>query len=490
MSSRAAPVAPSDEGARRVQSEVAPGFLRTSASASLYLFLGYLSYGMLFTPLAELFLSRECLKLGLDAAHCKEKTDGIVNPLYDTAQANAASLASVYMLLGGVPQVFVCALYGCLGDCYGRRVPLLVPLGGGVLVALSLAMIDSNTLVLVGTTTASFCGGIYVYNHAAFAALADVTQDASPQQRSRVFGMVEGSLWVGLLIGPVLGGFATQALGPMRACFVPAGLQVLNLLITSLTFRETLDESRRRPFTWKRANPFSSVWMFATTRTTVLLGCVMLAALSAQNGGVSFLSLYVQKVVVGVTPVALGSFQSTVLGASVAGLLIFMPLLVQCLSLSLVTAVSCLNAVLCYCLFAMATEEWQFFAISAGLVLTACFFPIVRTGMSNTFGRDRYGESLAAVGVLEQFCSMIGSPIVNSVYVASEKVEFQVGSLTVRSVACLCVAGMYLLAAIAGLLLPELPKDSSQETSLLDGDSRADCVPASHDESPGCGGLI
>ena len=45
--------------------------------------------------------------------------------------------------------------------------------------------------------------------------------------------------------------------------------------------------------------------------------------------------------------------------------------------------------------------------------VNAAFFPIVRTGISNTLGAQTYRESLAAVRVLEQIASIVGSEVMS-----------------------------------------------------------------------------
>merc|ERR1711904_579179 len=102
---------------------------------------------------------------------------------------------------------------------------------------------------------------------------------------------------------------------------------------------------------------------------------------------------------------------------------------------------SCLDAVIVWVLLSFAQLEWELFAFGACLALAGCYFPVVRVGMTNSFGKARYGEALAAVGVIEQISSMIGSPIVNSIYHATEDTEVSIGGLTLRSIAALSVAG-------------------------------------------------
>lgn len=446
-----------------------PSLYRTGASASIYLFLNYLSYAMIFTPQATYFVHRACVEIGLDADHCHPYVDGLKNPKYDEAQEKSAGMNTALFFVTGAPQVAVCALLGCLGDAYGRRVPLLIPVLTGTMQGVIWLLVDSLELVTALLTILYFGGGIYVFNHATFASLADATQDATPRQRSIVFGMVEGALWVGLLCGPVLGGFIVTLVGEGNkiAFLGSTAVGALNLVITFFTYRETLDHERRKPFSWKRANPFASLALFAESRTTILFAGVMLFALSSQNGAVAMISMYAQKVS-NISPTMLGLLQSVVLGTSVFGLLVCMPVIVRCMSLPKLVVVSCLNGVLCWLLLSIVAQSWQLFAGSAGLILTATFFPVVRVGMTNTFGHSRYGESLAAVGVLEQICQMVGPPFVSFVYQKTEATTFMIGSITVRSLACVACAILYFLASLFAMLVRHFPEESTSCASVVD----------------------
>lgn len=462
-----------------------PSLLRVAASASLYLFLGYFSFAMSFTPLAVLWVHRACASVGLSASECTPKMpDGSDNERYLHAQSEAASSSVYYTLFTGIPSVLTCAIFGCLGDSYGRRIPLLMPLAGMVMQGFVWGLTPSNEWAIGLNTALSTLGGIYVCNMGVFSSLADATMNSSTEHRTLAFGMVEGVLWVGLLLGPITGGLMVHFFGAQKAFLCSAGIGVANFLLTLLTYPETLEEGRKRQFSWHRANPFVSVRLFSTSRTTVLLGLVMLMGLSSQSGGSAWLGLYAQGEKFGLSATMLGILQSTLLGASVVGLLIAMPLLVRCISLPKLLIMACCNACICWTLMSLADKAWQLYAIAATSVLAALFFPIVRCGMANTFGKARYGEALAAVGVIEQLCNMLGAPIINGVYAATQHIHFTVGNLEVYTLAPLTAAAMYSIALVAGAFLKHIPHegvpDESSSTSFLSDcrDARTSALPA------------
>merc|ERR1712028_108976 len=98
------------------------------------------------------------------------------------------------------------------------------------------------------------------------------------------------------------------------------------------------------------------------------------------------------------------------------------------------------NALVCWFLISMSGQLWEIFACGCCMMTNACFFPIVRSGFCNVFGELRYGEALAAVGVVEQLASLAGAPILQTIYAATEDDSFG----PIRSIAMLCTAGMCL----------------------------------------------
>jgi len=129
-------------------------------------------------------------------------------------------------------------------------------------------------------------------NHAAFAMVADTTMHATPQERSLLFGIVEAALWAGLLLGPVLGGVAASTVGSHNAFFAITFMAFVWALLVALTFKDTLDVSRRRPLNWRRANPAAAFSLFFQTRTALLLGASTLFGLAGINGGGAVATTY------------------------------------------------------------------------------------------------------------------------------------------------------------------------------------------------------
>lgn len=140
---------------------------------------------------------------------------------------------------------------GNLSDRYGRRPVLLLSLSVLALDYVVMAVAGSIWLLLAGRVV----GGITSATQAtASAYMADI---AEPGKKAQGFGLIGAAFGLGFVIGPmlggVLGGFGTRA--PFWAA---AALAAGNGLLGFLVLRETVTDALRRPFDWRRANPFGA----------------------------------------------------------------------------------------------------------------------------------------------------------------------------------------------------------------------------------------
>jgi DHA1 family tetracycline resistance protein-like MFS transporter len=144
---------------------------------------------------------------------------------------------------------------GNLSDAHGRRRVLLFALAGLMVDYLLMAIAHTLPLVFIGRTISGIFGGSYA---PAQAALADTT---APEDRARMFGYVGGAFGVGFIVGPGVGGLLGE-LGARAPLYAASALAAANLLYGVFVFPETLPAERRRPFDWRRANPFGA-WQVA-----------------------------------------------------------------------------------------------------------------------------------------------------------------------------------------------------------------------------------
>jgi DHA1 family tetracycline resistance protein-like MFS transporter len=117
---------------------------------------------------------------------------------------------------------------------------------------LLLANAPNITWLFVGRILAGITGASFT---TAQAYIADVS---TAENRAKNFGMVGAAFGLGFIVGPAIGG----ALGNIDVhlpFYASAGLTMLNALYGYFVLPESLSLANRRPFNWKRANPFGSL---------------------------------------------------------------------------------------------------------------------------------------------------------------------------------------------------------------------------------------
>jgi DHA1 family tetracycline resistance protein-like MFS transporter len=151
-----------------------------------------------------------------------------------------------------IMQFVFAPVLGNLSDQFGRRPILLGSLFGFSMDCLFLAFAPGIWWLFVGRTIAGITGASY---SVAAACVADISTD---EQRTRNFGLINAGFGAGFIIGPLIGGLLGQ-FGTHVPFIVAAALSFINLIFGYFFFPESLKISSRRPFDWKRANPFGAL---------------------------------------------------------------------------------------------------------------------------------------------------------------------------------------------------------------------------------------
>ncbi|HEY6085563.1 MAG TPA: TCR/Tet family MFS transporter [Nitrospira sp.] len=168
----------------------------------------------------------------------------------DTAQA--AEIYGLIVTAWAVMQFFCSPIQGALSDRFGRRpVVLLSNLGLG-LDYIFMALAPNVVWLFVGRAISGMASSSF---STAGAYIADVTP---PEQRAAAFGKMGVAFGLGFVLGPAVGGW----LGVVDArlpFWGAAATSLVNACYGFFVLPESLPQENRRDFSWKRANPVSSL---------------------------------------------------------------------------------------------------------------------------------------------------------------------------------------------------------------------------------------
>ena len=170
---------------------------------------------------------------------------------YGASDWQLAMLMGVYSLM----QFIFAPILGKVSDRIGRRPVILASLIGSMIGYLILAGADfapsaalSLALLFFARIVTGICGASF---SAAQAYLADIT---APEKRAGVMGMIGAAFGLGFMIGPVLGGIASEW-GRPAPFLLAAGLSLLNFLFAWKKLPESLTPELRASASASTARP-------------------------------------------------------------------------------------------------------------------------------------------------------------------------------------------------------------------------------------------
>lgn len=156
----------------------------------------------------------------------------------------ATTFAAMQFLFGPV--------IGSLSDRFGRKPILVISLIVMAFDYVLMAVAGTIWLLLIGR----IIGGITAATHATAAAyIADVSK---PNEKAANFGLIGAGFGIGFVLGPVIGGVLAE-FGTRAPFWAAAILALANAGFGWYILRESVTDATRRPFQWKRANPFGAL---------------------------------------------------------------------------------------------------------------------------------------------------------------------------------------------------------------------------------------
>lgn len=166
--------------------------------------------------------------------------------------ASAALWGGVLSTTFAVMQFLFGTVIGALSDRFGRRPVLLVSLVVMCIDYLVMAVAGSIWLLLAGRIV----GGITAAtNSTAYAYIADISK---AEDKAARFGLIGAAFGLGFVLGPMIGGLLA-AYGTRAPFYAAALLSGANAVFGWYVLKETVTDTTRRAFEWRRANPFGAL---------------------------------------------------------------------------------------------------------------------------------------------------------------------------------------------------------------------------------------
>ncbi len=342
----------------------------------------------------------------------------LISQLKDIPVNEASSSGALLLSVYAVVQFIFAPLIGNLSDKYGRRPILLISLLGFGIDYIFLALAPTFGWLFIGRIIAGVTGASFT---TATAYIADVS---TAETRAKNFGLIGAAFGLGFVIGPALGGLLA-GFGVRAPFYAAAGLCLLNALYGYFVLPESLDKQHRRPFEWKRANPFGSLQFLRKTKGIGNLAfCFFLIYMAAQSvqGNWNFFTIHRFGWTEGLVGISL-AVVGVLVGAVQAGLIrITQPKLGDEKSIYLGLLFYTMGLVL----FAFATEGWMMFAFLVPYCLGGIAGPSLQATLSQHVPPNEQGELQGALTSLMSLTTIIGPLIMNNLftYFTTDKAPF------------------------------------------------------------------
>jgi DHA1 family tetracycline resistance protein-like MFS transporter len=307
-----------------------------------------------------------------------------------------------------IMQFIFAPVIGNLSDKYGRRSVLLFSLFGFGIDYILLSFAPNITWLFIGRMIAGITGASFT---TATAYIADIS---SPEDRAKNFGMVGAAFGVGFIIGPVMGGFLGQ-IGTRVPFYVSAALCLLNWLYGFFILPESLPKDKRRPFSWKRANPLGSLLLLRRySGVSALVGSLVLIYIAAHAVQSTWSFFTIEKFhwsekLIGLSLGLVGVLMGAVQGG-----------LIRYVNPKLGNERSVYIGLLLYAfgmlLFGLASASWMLFVFLVPYCLGGIAGPALQAIITGHVPQNEQGELQGALTSLMSATSIIGPPLMTNLF--------------------------------------------------------------------------
>jgi len=326
---------------------------------------------------------------------------------FSTDPADQAFWYGVVAAAFGLANFVASPILGALSDRFGRRPVMLLGFMGLGVSFFGTAMTTS----LMGLIIARTLGGAMQANVAiANAYVADIS---APEERAKRFGFLGAMMGVGFIIGPVVGGLL-GAVNLHLPFYLAGSLTLLNLLYGYFVLPESLPLDKRKAFSWRSANPATSLRKLAQ-----LKGVGPLVGVVAFSGLAQFV-LYTVWVLHNSFKFGWGPRENgwSLAAVGIVAVLVQGVLLGRLLkrfSPQKLAIWGLVSSVMGYTLWGAATEGWMMYAVIAVNLLGGTVTASVQSMISSAADSKSQGQTMGAVsslnGLMAVVAPLLGAPM-------------------------------------------------------------------------------
>jgi MFS transporter, DHA1 family, tetracycline resistance protein len=322
--------------------------------------------------------------------------------------ASAAAIYGVFASVWAVMQFIFSPVLGSLSDRFGRRKVILLSNFGLGLDYLLMALAPTLPWLFVGRVASGITSSSFP---TAIAYIADVTP---PEQRAGKFGLLGAAFGMGFIVGPTVGGLLASY--SLRAPFwVAAALSLANAAYGFFILPESLPESQRSPFHWRRANPIGSLQMLRARPLLLGLASAGFLSMLAHDSLPTTFVLYANYRYhwdardIGLVLGAVGVAQLVVQGGMVGRLVAFLGER-KALAIGLLSGA----AGMAICGFA-PTGTWFMLGVP-GTALYGLANPALQSLMTREVGPSEQGQLQGAIGSMNGIANMTAPILFTQVF--------------------------------------------------------------------------